>query len=436
LAVRAGCEWLDIEARWKSPQLDQFVMWAHKRCSLIVSQHRMGPEAPRVSLQLLQDMAIRCRTAIPVTLPATIKIIGQAFALEDCDVMQRFMSGPFKHIAHPLSAGMIGLLAGDAGSVTRVRNSLLTPCTHESLQQSAAPGQLSAPQLLQFRKQLGLITPHFIHLFGSPISQSPSPAMHNAALESLSLHWYLRYTCVETSSLEDVRVAVSSPHFAGANVTIPLKTSVISLCDLLSPTATAIGAVNVLWRCRDTGELVGDNTDWIGIFAAISPIVSAKLPKNSALRVVVIGAGGTACAACYAAKRIGATELVIVNRTRANAQSLAARFGAQSVSESLDSLSWVPEVVICTIPPSSGLLLPVSWLVSGTNLCCVVDVAYTRGSAETALGYQVLNAKILFVNGKQMLLEQGVAAFSLWMAGRKAPRAIMENAICEWNKEL
>lgn len=96
-----------------------------------------------------------------------------------------------------------------------------------------------------------------------------------------------------------------------------------------------IGAVNTVSK-DETGRLLGDNTDWIAIhqlsnqrLAALgksgrngSPhhagelgIVSNIIMKSSGSPVgLVIGAGGTAHAACYALSQMNA-QFYIYNRT-------------------------------------------------------------------------------------------------------------------------
>ena len=48
------------------------------------------------------------------------------------------------------------------------------------MMETAAPGQKSAKELMDMRVKEGLIEAKNFYLFGSPISKSLSPAMHNA----------------------------------------------------------------------------------------------------------------------------------------------------------------------------------------------------------------------------------------------------------------
>jgi hypothetical protein len=128
----------------------------------------------------------------------------------------------------PNLSGVVGILTQVNGTLSRVLNSSVgtTPVTSEFLTEAAAPGQITqrhvsfvcffflfstifllprtdffflflfsffissrtTSQITQSRKMLNLPTredaKHF-HLFGTPISKSPSPTMHNTAFKLL-----------------------------------------------------------------------------------------------------------------------------------------------------------------------------------------------------------------------------------------------------------
>lgn len=69
---------------------------------------------------------------------------------------------------------------GQIGQLSRILNNTLTPVTHHLLATVAAPGQLSVTDIMNARVLNGQIRPSKVLLFGSPISLSPSPSMHNA----------------------------------------------------------------------------------------------------------------------------------------------------------------------------------------------------------------------------------------------------------------
>ena len=76
----------------------------------------------------------------------------------------------------------IGVCLGAKGAKSRILNRRFTPVNHPVMA-TAAPGQLSAAQLMAHRQELGLISPKKFYLFGHPIQQSLSPRMHNGAFK-------------------------------------------------------------------------------------------------------------------------------------------------------------------------------------------------------------------------------------------------------------
>ena len=123
---------------------------------------------------------------------------------------------------------------------------------------------------------------------------------------------------------------VGSADFGGASVTIPLKERVMPLLDELSEAAKRIGAVNTIIRtpagsahstlfftqfsrhahahALRTSRLRGDNTDWQGIVEPLQPLLQRSAEsrelKDSTWLAIVIGAGGTARAACFAMNQV------------------------------------------------------------------------------------------------------------------------------------
>ena len=96
--------------------------------------------------------------------------------------------------------------------------------------------------------------------------------------------------------------------FAGLNITYPCKQAVIPLLDELSDEARAMGAVNTV-VFRD-GRAIGHNTDGSGWAWGFQ----RALPQADLSRVVLLGAGGAGSAIAHAVLRLGAAQLVIVDR--------------------------------------------------------------------------------------------------------------------------
>ncbi|KAF5339596.1 hypothetical protein D9611_011431 [Ephemerocybe angulata] len=199
------------------------------------------------------------------------------------------------------------------------------------------------------------------------------PTLHNTGFELLGLPYH--YELLETKDVgEEIKLALASPDFGGASVTIPYKLDIIPLFDKLTPAAEAIGAVNTVIPqavSADSGSgriLVGDNTDWLGIKASITQRLS-PLEIHAGL---AIGAGGTARAAIYALQNLGVKTIYLHNRTKSKAEALAAVFPDAGV-EVVEKLKWADSSVA---PNAGALALPESVFAYRTGPAVVVDMAY------------------------------------------------------------
>jgi shikimate dehydrogenase len=221
------------------------------------------------------------------------------------------------------------------------------------------------------------LTQH-VALLGHPVAESLSPRMQNAAFVAAGLDWHY-----EARDVEDVIAAVrelASEGFAGANVTIPHKQTVVAACD------EADGdAVNTL-VLRD-GRIVGHNTDR-EILAGIE-----------AQRACLIGGGGAAAA----------LEPALPDDTR--------RFTRSG--------TWPPDAAGCDLIVNATPIrdqVPVELRPEQT----VVDLAY--GPEETALVRAARAAGCTVIDGREALVRQGAASFRLW-TGVEAPLEAMRAAV-------
>jgi shikimate dehydrogenase len=217
-----------------------------------------------------------------------------------------------------------------------------------------------------------------VGLLGHPVAHSLSPRMQNAAFAARGLDW--DYTAHD---VEDALAGVASLRnlgFAGANVTIPHKQTVVAACD------EADGdAVNTL-VFRD-GRVLGFNTD------------KEILAGITAERACVIGAGGAA-------------------RTLAPALPADTKFFSRSGE-------WPPDATGCDLivnatPIRDQVLVEVH---AGQT---VVDLAY--GPEQTALIAAARAAGCVVVDGHEALVRQGAASFRLW-TGLEPPLEAMRNAV-------
>ncbi len=229
-----------------------------------------------------------------------------------------------------------------------------------------------------------------VALLGDPVAHSLSPRMQNAAFAARALDSAYVACRVEPNRLEAAVRGLVALGFVGANVTIPHKQAVVSLCDEVEEDAARAGSVNTL-VVRD-GRVFGSTTD-----AEILRDVEART-------AAVIGAGGAAAA------------LVSFLRERGTDVRTFSRGG-----------DWPPsadgvELVVNATPVRDELLLTPS---AGQ---IVVELAYRSDGVDTALVAAARAAGARVFDGLDTLVAQGAASFERW-TGVAAPLDVMRAAV-------
>ena len=124
-------------------------------------------------------------------------------------------------------------------------------------------------------------------LLGKDIGHSMSPSLFSKRVDPLKGS----YSLCSCNSLEDVSGYLMKD-YDGFNVTMPYKSSIMDLLDVIDSEAKAIGAVNTLVRCQEGWK--GYNTDIKGIEETLSPHITTWHTK-----ALILGTGGAARAAAH-----------------------------------------------------------------------------------------------------------------------------------------
>jgi shikimate dehydrogenase len=215
-----------------------------------------------------------------------------------------------------------------------------------------------------------------VALLGHPVAHSLSPRMQNAAFAARGLDW--AYVAFDVLSAQ-LSAAVAGLHalgFAGANVTAPHKLAAAELVE------TDAATVNTL--VFDGDRAIGRTTD-----AAILDGLAAERP-------VVLGDGGAASAF-------------------ADALPHARVFARRG--------EWPPDVGDADLVVNATAARD-EVLVDFRAGQILVDLPYPESA--TAAAARQAGARV--VEGREVLVAQGAAAFELW-TGVPAPVAIMRRAV-------
>ncbi|MCX8071168.1 MAG: shikimate dehydrogenase [Candidatus Binatia bacterium] len=265
-----------------------------------------------------------------------------------------------------------------------------------------------------------------VGIVGDPVAHSLSPVMHNAAFAALGLDWVYVAFPVKAVGLRAALRALPALGIAGVNVTVPHKEAALSIVDEASPLAQRVGAVNTI--VVRGSRLWGENTDVFGVRQSLRRL---RLRGSTA---VVIGAGGAARAVLAALEQAGVQRVVLANRTLARAQALRRRFSTGefiveahplAALRNPASLQHARLVINTTSVGLHGEPFPPMAIEATPPNCLFFDLIYGR---ETAFLQQAARFRRPTLDGVEMLLHQGAAAFRLW-TGRRPPLAVMRQAL-------
>lgn len=265
-------------------------------------------------------------------------------------------------------------------------------------------------------------------LLGSPVSHSISPMMHNEAFNLLGLdNVYLCFD-VDTTTLKTAVDGLKAAGIKGFNCTMPDKNLMFELCDVVSPAAKLVGAVNTV-KYED-GILMGHMTDGVGYMMAAKDAGFDLIGRNMTL----LGAGGAATAICAQAAIDGVKELNVfsikdqffdraknlidnINNTTAckatlydlaDTEALRASIANSYILTNATSVGMAPNNDTCIIDDVTMLRKDL----------VVSDIIYNP--RETKLIKMAKEIGCPTFNGLYMLLYQGAEAFKIW-TGKDMP---------------
>jgi len=248
-------------------------------------------------------------------------------------------------------------------------------------------------------------------VFGSPISHSLSPQMHNAAFtaEEMSAH-YLPVEVAPTklmAALHGFRVLGG----VGVNLTRPLKETIVPFLQDLSPAAEAAKAANtIVWR--DDGW-IGDNTDIRALTAKVEPWL------GRGRRALVVGSGGAARGSMVALHHLN-MEVWVASRSPSD-------FGDRWIplADMPTRRDW--DVVVNATPlGQGGEDAWVYWPVLSPCQTVVVDWVYHPRETPLLEAADALHCPR--VDGLELLIEQARWAWQL-LFGRLGPAEAMRRAV-------
>lgn len=287
--------------------------------------------------------------------------------------------------------------------------------------------------LSQKARQPGFLisgTTKLVGLLGWPVEHTMSPVIHNTAFAAAGLDYVYVPLPVKPSDVAAALTGLKALGFAGVNVTVPHKISVMNCIEKCDRSAELVGAVNTV--VFQDGVATGYNTDMAGFINSLA----AQKVTISGKNAVLLGAGGAARAVVCGLLEGGIGGLVVGAREERKAVEFVACFADKNRLAGCDwqkqsfaqALAGCDILINCTpvgMYPHQEEAPLLDWdaLNPGAAVC---DLIYNPPVTSFLAQAAARGHKI--VGGAGMLVEQGALAFSLW-TGAKAPTDVMYEAL-------
>jgi shikimate dehydrogenase len=272
---------------------------------------------------------------------------------------------------------------------------------------------------------------------GFPVTHSLSPLLHRFWLREYSLPGAYVALATRRADFSKAMDGLRAAGFAGVNVTVPHKEAAYALCGQADETARLAGSVNLmLFR---GGVFEGRNTDVEGLAASLEE----GLGRGSLVgkTILILGAGGGARAAVFAAARLLAGEIRIASRNDTSAAALstllqphiAARLAPVAWRDKIEFARHADLLVNATSAGMRGMVplgMTVDSLAAHAAVC---DIVYNP--LETDLLRAAKARGLRTIDGLGMLMHQAIPAFEAFYGARPQVtaelRATLEQALAD-----
>ena len=242
-------------------------------------------------------------------------------------------------------------------------------------------------------------------VIGNPIEHSLSPKLHNHWIKKNNIDAIYDKKQLNEGDIEGIISEVRNEKINGINVTVPFKKLVISFIDELSVEANEAQSVNTI--SKENNKIVGHNTDISGFELALR----GKSYDIKNKKIFILGAGGVTSSIILALKKMGASKVILSNRTKKKAEELKKTFS------DLEIVDWgeIPEFNMIINTTSLGLNkddeIKLDYENIGSNKF-FYDVIYNPKQTKFLAKAKQFGNQI--ENGKMMFIYQAHQAFTIW----------------------
>ncbi len=242
-------------------------------------------------------------------------------------------------------------------------------------------------------------------VIGNPIEHSLSPKLHNYWIKKNKIDAAYDKKLLNESDIENIISQVKKENIGGINVTVPFKKTVISFVDELTSEANESQSINTIYKEND--KVIGHNTDMAGFELGLRYINYNVKDK----KIFILGAGGVVPSIILALKKMGASKVILSNRTKKKAEDLKKSFSY------LEIIDWgeTPEFHMIINATSIGLKegdeIKLDYADIGPNKF-FYDVIYNPKQTNFLKKAKMFGNQT--ENGKMMFIYQAHQAFTIW----------------------
>ncbi len=242
-------------------------------------------------------------------------------------------------------------------------------------------------------------------VIGNPIEHSLSPKLHNYWIKKNNIKAIYDKKRINNNDIKSIISEIKNKKISGINVTIPFKKLVIPYVDELSSEANETQSVNTVYF--QNGKAVGHNTDISGFELGIK---YSKYDVNNK-SVFILGAGGVVSSIIVALKKMGASKIIICNRTKKKAEDLKKIFSELEIVDwgKTPNFDMIINATSIGLKNEDGIKLDYNSL--GHNKF-FYDVIYNPKETIFLKRAKLFGNKT--ENGKMMFIYQAHQSFTIW----------------------
>lgn len=261
-------------------------------------------------------------------------------------------------------------------------------------------------------------------VFGNPVAQSLSPAIHRAFAQQCGLK--VDYRAIEATSetFAGQVTSLAREGGRGCNITAPFKHEAWKLSQQSSESAKRARAANTL-VFEGSGTWFADSTDGMGL---VNDLEAGACTVLEGSRICLLGAGGAAASVVAALLNRRPEKLVIANRSLDRAEALACSHADLGPVTALAPADLVNETPFDLLINATSLGhrgqapdLSADWL-NPDGLC--YDMNY--GAAALPLRDTCTELGLRYSHGLGMLVGQAALSFKLWTGLEPDAAAVLQ----------